>query len=116
MLLIVDEIDMSLHTRACEAIFQLFTDPRINTQGAQIIATTHDTNLICSPQLGRDQIWFAEKNANGATEIYPLSDFKVRENDNFERGYLRGRFGALPFAGDPAELFGSMRVNDDEKV
>jgi AAA domain, putative AbiEii toxin, Type IV TA system len=115
-LLIVDEIDMSLHTRACEAIFQLFTDPRINTKGAQLIATTHDTNLICSPQLGRDQIWFAEKDEYGATEIYPLSDFKVRENDNFERGYLRGRFGALPFAGDPAELFRSMRVDDGEKV
>jgi AAA15 family ATPase/GTPase len=116
MLLVVDEIDLSLHTRVCEAIFQLFTDPRINTKGAQIVATTHDTNLICSPQLGRDQVWFAEKDAHGATEIYPLSDFKVRENDNFERGYLYGRFGALPFAGDPAELFRSMRIDDDEKV
>lgn len=115
-LLIIDEIDLSLHTRACEAIFQLFTDPEINTKGAQLIATTHDTNLICSPQLGRDQIWFAEKDATGATEIYPLSDFKVRENDNFERGYLRGRFGALPFAGDPSELFRSMRVDNDETV
>jgi AAA15 family ATPase/GTPase len=116
MLLVVDEIDMSLHTLACEAIFQLFTDQRINSRGAQLIATTHDTNLICSPQLGRDQIWFAEKDAQGATEIYPLSDFKVRENDNFERGYLRGRFGALPFSGDPADLFRSMRVDDGETV
>lgn len=115
-LLIVDEIDLSLHSLACLAIVQLFNVPEINTKGAQLIATTHDTNLICSPQLGRDQIWFAEKDATGATEIYPLSDFKVRENDNFERGYLRGRFGALPFAGDPSELFRSLRVDNDETV
>lgn len=115
-LLVVDEIDLSLHSLACLAFVQLFNDPLINLKGAQLIATTHDTNLICSPQLGRDQIWFAEKNASGATEIYPLSDFKVREGDNFERGYLRGRFGALPFAGDPAELFQSMRIDDGETV
>jgi predicted ATPase len=115
-LLVVDEIDLSLHSLACLAIVQLFNDPQINRNRAQLIATTHDTNLICSPQLGRDQIWFAEKDAQGATEIYPLSDFKVRENDNFEKGYLRGRFGALPFAGDPSELFRSMRVDDGETV
>jgi AAA15 family ATPase/GTPase len=115
-ILVVDEIDLSLHSLACLAIVQLFNDPRINTKNAQLIATTHDTNLICSPQLGRDQIWFAEKNAGGATDIYPLSDFKVRENDNFERGYLRGRFGAIPFAGDPAELFSSIWVDNGEKV
>jgi AAA15 family ATPase/GTPase len=115
-LLVVDEIDLSLHSLACLAIVQLFNDPQINRNGAQLIATTHDTNLICSPQLGRDQIWFAEKDAQGATEIYPLSDFRVRENDNFERGYLRGRFGALPFAGDPSELLRSMRVDDGETV
>jgi energy-coupling factor transporter ATP-binding protein EcfA2 len=115
-LLIIDEIDLSLHSLACLAIVQLFNEPEINHSSAQLIATTHDTNLICSPQLSRDQIWFAEKDAQGATEIYPLSDFKVRENDNFERGYLRGRFGALPFAGDPAELFRSMRIDDEETV
>lgn len=105
-LLIIDELDTSLHTQACEAIIALFSSRETNPKGAQLIATTHDTNLLRSPMLRRDQIWFTEKDGGGATHLYPLSDFKVRKEDNLEKGYLQGRFGAIPFAGSAYELFG----------
>ncbi len=71
-------------------------------KGAQLIATTHDTNLMHGANLmsrrilRRDQIWFVDKNGEGATEIFPLTDFRTRKGDNFELGYLQGRFGAVP--------------------
>jgi len=105
-LLIVDELDTSLHTQACEAIIALFSSRDTNPKGAQLVATTHDTNLLRSPMLRRDQIWFTEKDEGGATHLYPLSDFKVRKEDNLEKGYLQGRFGAIPFAGSALALFG----------
>ena len=107
-LLVVDELDASLHTKACEAILGLFSSPKTNPYGAQLVATTHDTNLLRSPLLRRDQIWFTEKNTEGATELYPLSDFRSRQTDNFEQGYLQGRYGAIPFAGSARELIESM--------
>lgn len=105
-LLVIDELSSSLHTMACEAIVALFSDPKTNPKGAQLIATTHDTNLLRSPLLRRDQIWFTEKDAGGATHLYPLSDFHTRAGDNFEKGYLQGRFGAVPFSGDVRDLLG----------
>ena len=92
----IDELDASLHTHASEAILRLFCSPKINQNGAQLMATTHDTNLMKSPILRRDQLWFAEKNEEGATEIYPLTDIRTRKGDNVELGYLQGRYGAVP--------------------
>jgi|SRR5580693_6769523 AAA15 family ATPase/GTPase len=63
---------------------------------------THDTNLLRSPFLRRDEVWFTEKDAEGATHLYPLTDFRTRKGDNLERGYLQGRYGAIPFAGGPS--------------
>lgn len=104
-LLVVDEIDASVHTQVAEAILDLFANPNSNPNGAQLIATTHDTNLLCSDTIRRDQIWFAEKNELGETEIFPLTNFKPREGDNFQKGYLKGRFGAIPFSGNLSGLF-----------
>lgn len=98
--LIVDEITTNLHTKLSEKIVDLFTDKDKNKKNAQFIFSTHDTNLLSRELLRRDEIWFAEKSDEGATSIYPLSDFKIRKNDNVERGYLQGRFGAIPFMGD----------------
>ena len=92
----IDELDASLHTYASEAILRLFCSPKMNSNGAQLIATTHDTNLMKSDILRRDQLWFAEKNIEGATEIYPLTDIRTRKGDNVELGYLQGRYGAVP--------------------
>ncbi len=95
-LLCIDEVDASLHTYASEAILKLFCRPEINRNGAQLIATTHDTNLMKSSVLRRDQLWFTEKTPEGATELYPLTDIRTRKGDNIELGYLQGRYGALP--------------------
>jgi len=95
MPIVIDEIDASLHTYTSEAILRLFCST-INKNGAQLIATTHDTNLMKSNILRRDQLWFADKNNEGATEIYPLTDIRTRKGDNIELGYLQGRYGAVP--------------------
>ena len=77
-------------------MLRLFSSPEANPKGAQIVATSHDTNLMNSPILRRDQIWFAEKDDGGATRIYPLTDIRTRKGDNIERGYLQDRYGATP--------------------
>lgn len=94
--LCIDEIDASLHTQACEALLHLFYESAIGGGCAQLIATTHDTNLLGSRFLRRDQIWFTEKSNNGATTLYPLTDIRTRKGDDFEKGYLEGRYGGVP--------------------
>jgi AAA15 family ATPase/GTPase len=96
-LIIVDEIDTSLHTLLTDSVLKIFAQKKINAKGAQLLATTHDTSLLRSRNVRRDQIWFSQKDASGATSIYPLTDIKTRNTDNIERGYLEGRFGAIPF-------------------
>ncbi len=95
-LIVIDELNASLHTQICEMVLALFSSPEINQMGAQLIATTHDTNLLESKHLRRDQVWFTEKNADGATQLYPLTDIRTRKGDNIEKGYLQGRYGAVP--------------------
>lgn len=101
--LCIDELDASLHTTLSSKLLSLFSDPKHNAQGAQLIFTTHDTNLLGSTGtpavLRRDQIWFTEKDTSGATHLYPLTDFHPRKEENLERGYLQGRYGAIPFLG-----------------
>lgn len=94
--ILFDEFDVGLHTQAAEEILKLFCDKESNPHGAQLLATTHNTNLLGLEFLRRDQVWFTEKEYHGATRLYPLSDFKIRISDNLERGYLQGRFGATP--------------------
>jgi AAA15 family ATPase/GTPase len=92
----VDELDANLHTHAGQALLKLFNSPNSNPKGAQLIATTHNTNLLNSPFLRRDQKWLVEKMQSGASQLYPLTDYETRSTDNFERGYLEGRYGAVP--------------------
>ncbi len=93
----VDELDASLHPLLAIHLIQLFGDRTLNPQGAQLIFSTHDTNLLSSGALRRDQIWFAEKKQDGCSQIYPLTDFKPRKEENLANGYLQGRYGAIPF-------------------
>jgi AAA15 family ATPase/GTPase len=65
-----------------------------------LIFTTHDTSLLDKDLFRRDQIWFVEKDRTQATRLYPLTDFSPRKNEALERGYLMGRYGALPFLSD----------------
>ena len=95
--LFIDELNASLHTRAAEAVLNLFCSRKTNPKGAQLIATTHDTNLLDSSLLRRDEVWFTEKDPEGATQLYPLTDIRTRRGDNIEKGYLQGRYGAVPF-------------------
>lgn len=95
-LLVVDELDVSLHTQASQALLEFFCSRRTNRWGAQLIATVHDTNLLDAPPLRRDQVWFTQKAADGAIKAYPLSDIRTRKGDNLERGYLQRRYGAAP--------------------
>jgi AAA15 family ATPase/GTPase len=101
----IDELDASLHTKLAEKLIQLFQNKATNPKGAQLIATTHDTNLMSSAHLRRDQIWFTEKNPEQATQLYPLTDFNTRKEGNIEKGYLDGRYGAIPYGGSIAALF-----------
>ena len=94
--LFVDELDRSLHTLLVKQLVGMFHDPSINTGGAQLIFTTHDTALLDADLLRRDQIWFTEKNVDQASELYPLTDFSARKNEAFEKGYLAGRYGGIP--------------------
>ena len=96
--LVVDELDTSLHTLLVQALVRLFHRPDINTCGAQIIFTTHDTSLLDAYGLfRRDQVWFVEKGTDQSSCLYPLLDFSPRKSEALERGYLQGRYGALPF-------------------
>lgn len=95
--LLVDEIDASLHPRLSARLLELFQDPATNPNGAQLIFTTHDTSLLNF--LNRDEVWLTEKNAGGATTLTALAEYggdKVRRSLNLERAYLQGRFGAVP--------------------
>lgn len=102
--LVIDELESSLHPLIGRAIVKLFNNPETNPHNAQILFTTHDTSLLGStmeePLLRRDQVWFTEKDAGGATKLYPLTDYKPRNTENLERGYLQGRYGAIPWLGD----------------
>jgi uncharacterized protein len=95
--LIVDELDSSLHPLLVRRIIEMFHNPELNTQGAQLLFTTHDTSLLdVSNLLRRDQIWLTEKSTNHATVLAPLTEFSPRKGEALERGYLMGRYGAVP--------------------
>jgi AAA15 family ATPase/GTPase len=96
--LVIDELDTSLHTLLVRELVRLFHRPEINTGGAQLIFTTHDTSLLDAPDLfRRDQVWFVEKDRDQASALVSLSEFSPRKNEDLERGYLMGRYGGVPF-------------------
>jgi uncharacterized protein len=93
---VIDEIDRSLHPLLAKEFVRAFLKECAG-KGSQIIFSTHDTNLLDPKLLRRDEIWFAEKKLPaGATELYSLSDFKVRTDLKFDKAYLEARFGAVP--------------------
>jgi uncharacterized protein len=105
-LLCVDELDASLHPLIALQLIRFFNRPASNRRSAQLIFNTHDTNLLSSGDIRRDQIWFTEKDPAGRSNLYPLTDFKPRRQENLENGYLQGRYGAIPFI-HPDHLTGS---------
>ena len=99
--LVVDELDRSLHALLVRRLIGMFQNPDLNQKGAQLIFTTHDTSLLDGELLRRDQIWFAEKDEDQASRLYPLSDFSPRKGEALERGYLAGRYGGVPILRTP---------------
>jgi hypothetical protein len=96
--LFVDELDRSLHPHMTRFLVQLFHSKE-NEKNAQLVFTTHDTTLLDTELLRRDQIWFVEKDARRASRLYSLLDYSPRKDEAWERGYLKGRYGAVPFIG-----------------
>lgn len=99
-ILIIDELDASLHPMLTKHLIKLFSDKNINTKNAQLIFATHDTNLLKPQIFKRDQIWFTEKDKYGSTNLYSILEIKgVRANDDFEKQYIQGKYGAVPYLG-----------------
>jgi hypothetical protein len=104
--LVVDELDAQLHPNLLCRIISLFHSTEMNHNNAQLIFNTHDTNLLDSGLFRRDQIWFTDKDKYGAAKLYSLADFsseEVRKNEAFEKNYIKGKYGAVPY-------FGSMDI------
>jgi hypothetical protein len=104
--LLVDEIDSSLHPHVVASLIRLFRAPSTNPNGAQLVFTTHDVSLLGGfagdGRMHRDELWFTEKDESGATTLYPLTDYRPRKGENLERGYLSGRYGAIPVLDEAA--------------
>ena len=97
--LIIDELDARLHPLLTREIVRLFHDPDQNRNDAQLVFVTQDTNLLDNLLLRRDQIWFVEKDRQGASYLYSLAEFRVRNDATYEKDYIHGRYGAIPFLG-----------------
>lgn len=96
--LVIDEIDNSLHTNLSRYLIGLFNDPEVNRNDAQLIFNSHDVSLLDLDLFRRDQIYFVEKNnKTGVTDLYSLADYSPRKNENIYKGYIQGRYGAIPF-------------------
>jgi predicted ATPase len=99
-IVLFDELDASLHPTLTVRLMELFQLRSSNPLGAQLVFTTHDTNLL--NHLNRDEVWLTQKSSDGSTRLGALSDFageRVRKSTNLESAYLSGRFGALPDTG-----------------
>ena len=97
-LLVADEMDAHLHPLLTKHLVSLFNSTEFNPNGAQLIFTSHNTNLLDLDVLRRDQIWFTEKDEQtAATDLFSLYDFSIRKDAKVEKGYLIGRYGAIPF-------------------
>lgn len=103
--LVIDEIDSKMQPKLTSKIIELFNSKATNPNRAQLIFTIHDTNILSAKILRRDQVWFTQKDAYGATKLYSLADYKVRNNASFEKEYLEGKYGGTPIIGDFSKLF-----------
>lgn len=103
--LLIDEMEARMHPLITDYIIRLFNSKASNPKRAQLIFTTHETNLLDRALFRRDQIWFVEKNRMGASHLYSMVEFKPRNDASFEKDYLRGRYGATPFLGDFHRVF-----------
>ena len=104
-LLVIDEMEARLHPFITRAVIQLFNSPQTNPRNAQLVFATHDTSLLSHCFFRRDQIWFTEKDQYGATDMYSLAELQVRNDASFDKDYVAGKYGAIPFIGGLHSLF-----------
>lgn len=97
--LVVDELDAQIHELMALSIIEMFRSKDINSQGAQLIFNTHNSGFLKSSLFRKDQIWFTEKDQGGSATLYPLTDFKPREDKDIAKGYIQGLYGAVPWRG-----------------
>lgn len=100
--LVIDEFNTRLHPLLTRKLVELFNSKEGNKVGAQLIFTTHDTNLLDNTLLRRDEIYFTEKDQFGASHLYSLVEYKnkPRKDEAYERNYIKGKYGAIPFLGN----------------
>lgn len=102
--MVIDEMEARLHPLMTCAILKLFCSLETNPNRAQLIFTTHDTNLLSNKLFRRDQIWFIEKDQQSSSHLYSLAEIKVRNDASFESDYIEGRYGAIPYLGDIQQI------------
>ncbi|AFY73293.1 hypothetical protein Syn7502_01190 [Synechococcus sp. PCC 7502] len=111
-LFVSDELGSNIHPNIICEIVRLFQNPKTNPKRTQLIFTSHDNTLQRNNLLRRDQIWFTKKRSDQSTELYSLSDFKVRNDLAIDKAYLDGRFGAVPFIPDDEDLVSTMHKDN----
>ena len=114
-LLVIDELDTSLHPDLARAFVSLFNKEDSNPHGAQLVFSTHDVTLLGGGLIRQDEIWMTDKNREGASEFTPLTDFRLRTRDDIERAYRHGRLGGVPAADDFLLAFDDNRLPAAER-
>lgn len=99
---VIDEIERSIHPIMIKSIMRKISESK-NSLG-QIIFTTHESCLLDQDVFRPDEIWFAQKDVNQSTQLYPLSDYNIHKTANIENGYLNGRYGGIPFLSNLSDL------------
>ena len=99
---IIDELERSMHPILAKQLLQLFLNK--SKTKSQLLFTTHECNLLDQNLLRQDEIWFVEKRSDGSSDFYPLSDFSERYDKDIKKGYLQGRYGAIPFMANLTDL------------
>ncbi|MBR1433711.1 MAG: ATP-binding protein, partial [Bacteroidales bacterium] len=116
--LVIDDFGSSIHTKLALELMRLFQS-KLNNGEAQLIVTTHDTNLLRKDVLRRDQIWFVEKDAKGVSDVYSLLEYRVnqascvRNDASFSKDYLLGKYGAIPYFGNIEKFISDYSTNED---
>ncbi|NCC53314.1 MAG: hypothetical protein EOM20_19175 [Spartobacteria bacterium] len=110
----VDELETSMHPLMVRELMRLFMSEKENAHGAQLIFTTHNPLLLDTTLIRRDQAWFTDKDEEGVAHLYPLTDYSPRRGESLVRGYLSGRYGAVPFI--PTGLLGNLSSSETAKT
>lgn len=103
-ILVIDEFNTRLHPLITRLIVDMFNSVEGNPNNAQLIFSTHDTNLLDKDIFRRDQVYFTEKDKMGGSHIYSLVEYKPRNDEAYEKNYIKGKYGGIPFLGDRKTL------------